>query len=149
MQWLQCSIFHNLLRTFATLQVLLDILLLTKGASEDYEIVVKNFFFPSIFLFFLEAVIFTTLLDVYQHCKTRRWNDNVVSTLSNVVHVNVGIHNVDSTLLDVVNFNVEIHNVASTLIWRCPTSRRCINQKIILKQRWNVCWEYTFSKIEF
>ena len=37
-------------------------------------------------------------------------NNNVLSTLSNVVHVNV-----DSTLLD-VNFNVEIHNVVSMLI---------------------------------
>ena len=67
-------------------------------------------------------------------------NDNVASTLSNIVHINVEIHNVDSTLFEVVNSNVEIHNVVSTLIWRCPTSRRCINQKATLKQRWNVCW---------
>ena len=60
---------------------------------------------------------------------------NVVSTLSNVVHVNVEIHNVDSTLLDVVNFNVEIHNVVSTLIGRCLTSRRRVNQKTTSKQR--------------
>ena len=58
-------------------------------------------------------------------------NDNVVSTLSNVFYINV-----DSTLFDVVNSKVEIHNVASTLIWRCPTSRRRINQKTTLKQRW-------------
>ena len=43
-------------------------------------------------------------------------NDNVVSTLSNVVQFNVEIHNVVSTLLNVVNFNVDVHNVVSTLI---------------------------------
>ena len=67
-------------------------------------------------------------------------NDNFVLTLSKVVHVNVEIHNVDLALLEVVNFNVKIHNVVSTLTWRCPTSRRRINQKTTLKQHWNVCW---------
>ena len=58
--------FHNLLRTFTALQVLLDILHLTWGASEDYEIVVKTLnsgksILINIFLFFLEAVIFAML----------------------------------------------------------------------------------------
>ena len=35
--------------------------------------------------------------------------DNVISTFSNVVHINVEIHSVDQTLFDVVNSNVEIH----------------------------------------
>ena len=61
-------------------------------------------------------------------------NTNVASTLSNVVYINVEIHNIDLTLFGVVNSNVEIHNVV------CPTSRRRINQKTTLKQRWNVCW---------
>ena len=66
-------------------------------------------------------------------------NGNVVSTLSNVVHINE-IYNIDSTLIDVVGSNAEIYNVVSTSIWRCPTSGSRINQKITLKQRWNICW---------
>ena len=78
------------------------------------------------FCFFLEMVIFTTLkLDVE--------NDNVVSTLDNVFHINFEIQNVDSTLFDVVNSNIELHNVVSTLIWRCP--RRDI--VLTKRHRWN------------
>ena len=43
-------------------------------------------------------------------------NDNVDSTLSNVVQFNVEKHSIVSTLLNVVNFNVDVHNVGSTLI---------------------------------
>ena len=60
-------------------------------------------------------------------------NDNVGSTLSNVVQFNVEKHNV-------VNFNVDIHNVVLTLIWRCSTSRPHINLKTTLNRSWNVCW---------
>ena len=67
-------------------------------------------------------------------------NDNIVSTLSNAVRFNVEIHNVVSTLSSVVNFNVDVHNVVSTLIWRCGTSRRHINLKPTLNRRWNICW---------
>ena len=42
-------------------------------------------------------------------------NDNVVSTLPNVVQFNVEKHSVVSTLFYAVNFNVDIHNVVSTL----------------------------------
>ena len=41
---------------------------------------------------------------------------NAVSTLPNVVKINVENDNVVSTLFNVVNFNVDIHNVVSTLI---------------------------------
>ena len=121
MQLLQCSVFRNLLRTFAALQVLLEILLLIWGASEYYEIVVKTLNFGysvwsnSFFFFF---VLFRSghfhnvvQLDVE--------NENVVLTLSDVVHVNVEIHNVDSTLLDATLFQrwfdvVPCHDVPST-----------------------------------
>ena len=46
---------------------------------------------------------------------------NVVSTLPNVVKIDVENDNVASTLSNVAQFNIEIHNVASTLIWRCAT----------------------------
>ena len=69
---------------------------------------------------------------------------NIVSALPNVVKFNVEIHNVVSTLLNVVNFNVDVHNAVSTLIWRCTTSRRHINLKATLNRRWNVCWDVPF-----
>ena len=73
-------------------------------------------------------------------------NDNFVSTLYDVAQFNVKKQNVVSTLFYVVNFNVEIHNVASMLIWRCATSRRHINLKTPLNRRWNVCWVTTSTQ---
>ena len=108
--------------TFTTLQVLLDIFLLTWGASEDYEIVVKTLnsgysIWISFFFVLFRSDHFNNVVSTFSNVvRLDVENDNVVSTLSNVVHVNVEIQNVDSTLLDVAHFNVEIYNVISTLI---------------------------------
>ena len=71
------------------------------------------------------------------------WNGyicNVVSTLPNVLKIDVENDNIVSTLSNAVRFNVDVHNVVSTLIWRCGTSRRHINLKPTLNRRWNICW---------
>ena len=99
----------------------MGILLLTWGASEDYEIVVKTLnsgysVWISFFVLFRSSHFQNVVSTFSNVVKFDVENDNVVSTLSNVVHVNVEIHNVDSTLLDVVKFNVEIRNVVSMLI---------------------------------
>ena len=70
---------------------------------------------------------------------------NVVSTLPNVVKIDLENDNIVSTLSNVVQFNVVIHNVVSTLIWRA-TSRRHINPKTMLNRRWNVCWVNSVKK---
>ena len=128
--------FMNLF--FAALQIFFKIFLVKWGVkwrilwktSQNFEFSALNL--KWFFFFFLEIVIFTTL-----------WNSTLKrTTLSNVVHINVEIRKVDLTLFNVTS-NIEIHNVVLTLIWHCPTSRRQINQKTTLKQRWNVCWENT------
>ena len=101
----------------------------------------------TLFCFWIEAYIFfsnghirkvvSTLPNVV---KIDVENDTVVSTLPNVVQCKVEKHNVVSKLFYVVNFSVDVHNVVSTLIWHCTTSRRHINPKTTLSRRWNVCW---------
>ena len=112
-----------------------------KILSPAYSLKLKN-----IILFFNRGLIF------FSNGHIR----NVVSTLPNVVKIDVENDNVISTLPNVVQFNVEKHNVVSTLlnvvstlIWHCATSRRYINQKTTLNRRRNVCWVFYHSQISF
>ena len=98
------------------------------------------FVFESRLIFFSNGHIRNVVSTLPNAVKIDVENDNVVSTLSNVVQFNVEIHNVVSTLLNLVNYNFDVNNVVSTLIWRCAMSRRHINLKTTLSQRWSVCW---------
>ena len=67
--------------------------------------------------------------------------NGIVSTLSNVVHVNVGN---TQCWFDVV-LSCKFHCWNTQRFFNVgPTSRRRINQKTTLKQRWNVCWANSF-----
>ena len=87
---------------------------------------------------FFEAQKYFLLFQLFKNDHT----DNVVSTLMNVmkldvesnsivptlsnVNVKLEIDHVGLALFNVKKFNVDIHYVVSTLIWHCPTSRHYI-----------------------
>ena len=96
------------------------------------------FVFTSWFVCFFIWSYSQRCFDAAQLVKIDVKNDNVVSTLSDVVQIIVEIDNVDSTLVNVVNANVDVRNVVSTLIWRCATSRHHINLQTMLRRHWNV-----------
>ena len=83
-----------------------------------YSLKLKNIilFFNRGLIFFSNGHIRNVVSTLPNVVKIDVENDNVVSTLSNVVQFNVEKHNVVSTLFNVVNFNVDVHNVVSTLI---------------------------------
>ena len=62
---MKCSIFHDLLRIFVALHLFFNIFIL--------KLWIQRVQFEMTFFIFLEIVIFTTLLRLAQHCKTRRW----------------------------------------------------------------------------
>ena len=138
----------DVLRIFEALQkFLLKWKKIVKILSPAYSLKLKNIILllnRGLIFFFWNGHICRVVSTLSNVVKINVENKNVVLTLSNVVQFNVQIHNVVSTLLTVVNFNVDAHNVVSTLIWRCATSQRHIELKAMLNRRWNVCcvWRY-------
>ena len=140
MVWIYFLLFSifDVLRIFEALQIFFYKFLLKWGKNEeDFE---SSIFFEAQKYYF----VFESRLNSFSNGHIC----NVVSTLSNVVKIdvenvqfNVDIYNVVSMLLNVVSFNVDVLNVVSALIWRCATSRRHINLKTKLNRRWNVFWE--------
>ena len=127
------AVFFITFRTFAALQVLLDILLLTWGASEDYEIVVKtlnsgysiwiNFFvlcrsghFHNVVLMFTYVVKtdVENKLCLCQRWNTQRWFD--VVRRCKFQHWNTQrCFNADRTLSHVATSRQPKDNVETTL----------------------------------
>ena len=140
----------DVLRIFEDLQIFFYKFLLKWGKNEKnlspaYSLKLKNiilFLNRGFFFFFFSnghiRKVVSTLPNVM---KIDVENDKVVSTLLNVVQFNFEKHNVVSTLFSVVDFNVDIHNVVSTLIWRCATSQHHMDLKTMLNRRWNICWD--------
>ena len=79
---------------------------------------VKKYYFvlESRLIFFSNGHIRNVVSTLPDVVKINVENENVVSTMSNVVQFNVEIHNVVSTLLNLVNFNDDVHSVVSTLV---------------------------------
>ena len=124
-------------KDFVALQIFFYMFLLKWRTKWDFE---SSVFFQTqkcYFVFesrhniysFSNGRIHNVVLTLPKVVKIYVWNDNVVSTLSNLVQINV------------VNFNVDVHNVFSTLIWHWAMSRRHINPKTTLKWRGNDCRE--------
>ena len=116
------SIF-DVLRIFEALQIFFYKFLLKWGKiEEDFESSIfleaqKYYFaFESGLNFFSNGHIPNVLSTLPNVVNIDVENDIVNSMLSNVIQFNVEIHNVVSTLLKVVNFNVDVHKVVSTLI---------------------------------
>ena len=88
--------------------------------SPPYSLKLKNIILflncDLIFFFFSSGHIHNVVSTLPNVVKIDVEIDNVVSTLSNVVLFNVENHNIVSTLFNVVNFNVDVLSVVSTLI---------------------------------
>ena len=121
-----------------------------KILNPAYSLKLKNIilFLNRDWIFFSSGHISNVVSTLPNVVKIDVENENVVSMLSNVIQFNVEVYNVVSTLLNVVNYNVDVHNVVSMVIWPCVTSRRHINLKTMLNQHWNVCWEKTCTKMK-
>ena len=141
------SIFDVLRIFWGSANIILQIPLKMRKNKEDFESSIifeaQKYYFvfeSRLNLFFSNGGIRNFVSTLPNVVKIDVENDNIASTLFNVVQFNVEIDNVVSTLLNVVNHNVDVHIVFSTLIWRCATSRGPTNLKTTLSRRWHVCW---------
>ena len=85
-------------------------------SSISFEAQKYYFVFESRLNFFSNGHIRNVVSTLPNVVKIDVENDNVVSTLPNVAQFNAEKHNVVSKLFNVVNFNVDVHSVVSTLI---------------------------------
>ena len=132
-QYIRC--FKN----FETLQIFFYKFILKWGKNKEdfqsrifFEVQKHYFAFESrlfLFFFFSNGHICKVVSTLPNVVKINVENNNVVSTLSNVVQYNVEIRNVVLTSFNIVNFNVDLHNVVSTLVWQCAASECQINLK--------------------
>ena len=98
----------------------------------------NNFFLQMVISFFENGHIHNVVSTLINVMKIDVENNSIVQTLSNVVNMNVEIDNVNLTLFNVVNFNKDMYNVVSTLVLHCPTSRRHITLATTLRPRGKV-----------
>ena len=149
--------FHDVLRTFAALPILLWISPIKWGlrwkrswnSGQNFEFGVfsfKCFLFEThkyyfalnsrfVFELFAKVDIHKVVSTLVKVVNFDVENGNVVSTMSSFVNIKVKTDNVLSTLFNVVNFSVDVHNVVLTLIWRCPRSWRYTNLAATFRQR--------------
>ena len=98
-------------------EILVETLSSPQSIFYDFYLKIKNILLVSRFICQLFAFghVHNVVSSLVNIVKLDIENDKVVSTLSNVVNINVEICYVDSTLFNVVNFNVDVHNIAPTL----------------------------------
>ena len=102
----------DILRIFEALQKFLLKWRKIEGFESSIFLEAQKYYFAfEAFFFFRNGHIRRVVSTLPNVVKIDVENDNVVSTMSNVVQFNAEIHNVVSKL-----FNVDTHNVVSTLI---------------------------------
>ena len=114
MNFLKFSIFDGL-RIFEALQMFFYKFLL-KWCKNIIKLKNIILFLNRGLFFFSNGQIRNVVSTLPNVVKINVENDNVVFTFSNAVQFNLERHNVVSKLFNVVNFNVDVHNVVSTLI---------------------------------
>ena len=138
-----CNAVFSMILIFARLQVFFNIFFLKlrvkwkrlRNSGKSFEFNV--FYLKWFILFLLEMVIFPALFP--------RWPTLLNSTLKKTTLIRRCLTFLASTLKYTTlirccpMLRIPVLK-CTTMIWGSTTSRRHINQKTMLKQRWNVCW---------